>query len=102
MIPLDPYIVDVLMRDLAGHDRRPASFLVYLWLFAEQARKAAPVQVSYQEIAESVGISKSSAQAAVRWLARRKLISASKENATATPSYTVKTPWRSAGRHTAH
>jgi hypothetical protein len=25
-------VVDVLTRDLVGHDRRPASFLVYLWL----------------------------------------------------------------------
>jgi hypothetical protein len=24
---LDDYIVDVLMRDLVGHDRRPVSFL---------------------------------------------------------------------------
>ena len=34
MIEIDPYLIDVLMRDLAGHDRRPASFLVYLWLAA--------------------------------------------------------------------
>ncbi|HYL77451.1 MAG TPA: hypothetical protein VEU96_24770 [Bryobacteraceae bacterium] len=90
----DDYVIDVLMRDLVGHDRRPASFLVYLWLAAEQKRRKTPVQVSYQELAETVGISKSSAQTAVRWLLRRKLVAASKENATAMPRYTVLTPWR--------
>src|SRR5258708_37632461 len=96
MLQLDDYVVDVLMRDLVGHDRRPASFLVYVWLTSEQARRQGAVQVSYQELAESVGLSKSSAQAAVSWLVRRKLLAASNENATAIPSYTVRRPWRAA------
>jgi hypothetical protein len=98
MLNLDDYVVDVLMRDLVGHDRRPVSFLVYLWLFSEQARRQGAVHVSYQELAESVGLSKSSAQAAVSWLVRRKLLTASKENATAIPSYNVHSPWRGAAR----
>jgi hypothetical protein len=98
MLNLDDYVVDVLMRDLVGHDRRPASFLVYLWLTSEQARRRGSVQVSYQELAESIGLSKSSAQAAVSWLVRRKLLTASKENATAILSYTVRSPWRDAAR----
>jgi hypothetical protein len=93
MLTLDHYVVDVLMRDLVGHDRKPAAFLVYVWLAARQAPSKGAVQVSYQELAESVGISKSSAQAAVRWLIRRKLLAASKENPTAIPRYTVRTPW---------
>ncbi len=99
MLNLDDYVVDVLMRDLVGHDRRPASFLVYLWLTSEQARRKGSAQVSYQELAESVGLSKSSAQAAVSWLVRRKLLTTSKQNATAIPSYTVRRPWRDAARH---
>jgi len=98
VLNLDDYVVDVLMRDLVGHDRRPASFLVYVWLTAEQARRQGAVQVSYQELAESVGLSKSSAQTAVSWLVRRKLLAASKENATAIPSYTVRSPWTDAAR----
>ena len=98
MLNLDDYVVDVLMRDLVGHDRRPAAFLVYLWLTSEQARRQGAVQVSYQELAESIGLSKSAAQAAVSWLVRRKLLTASKENATAVPSYTVRSPWRDAAR----
>ena len=94
MLNLDDYVVDVLMRDLVGHDRRPAAFLVYLWLTSEQARRQGAVQVSYQELAESVGLSKSSSQSAVSWLVQRKLLTASKGNATAVPSYTVRSPWR--------
>jgi hypothetical protein len=94
MLALDDYITDVLMRDLVGHDRRPVSFLVYLWLAAEHKRRNGAVQISYQELAESVGVSKSSVQAAVSWLVRRKLLTASKENVTATPRYTVLTPWK--------
>jgi hypothetical protein len=95
MLTLDEYVIDVLMRDLVGHDRRPVSFLVYLWLAAEQQRQGKAVTISYQQLAESVGISKSSAQAAAGWLARRKLIAVSKAGFTATPSYAVQKPWAS-------
>jgi hypothetical protein len=95
MIALDDYVTDTLMRDLVGHDRRPAAFLVYLWLTAEQSRTSQPVQLSYQILAESIGISKSSAQSAVSWLIRRKLLTARKETVTSTPAYTVHTPWKS-------
>ena len=94
MPSLDPYITDVLMRDLVGHDRRPVSFLVYLWLAVEQEQKSAAVQISYKALAESVGVSKSSVQSAVAWLVRRRLIAASKASATATPSYSVLSPWK--------
>lgn len=101
MPAIDDYVTDVLMRDLVGHDRRPVSFLVYLWLAAAQERTGKPVQVSFQELAESIGISKSAAQAAVRWLIRRKLLAAAKHNATAVPCYTALAPWRDATRRAA-
>jgi hypothetical protein len=91
---IDDYVTDVLMRDLVGHDKKPASFLVYLWLAAEQQRRNSSVQISYQELAESVGISKSSAQTSVAWLIQRKLLSVSKATVTATPCYKVQSPWR--------
>jgi predicted transcriptional regulator len=90
---IDDYVTDVLLRDLVGHDRRPVSFLVYLWLLAEEQRRGSPVQISYQELAESIGVSKSSAQAAVAWLARRKLLATKKATVTATPVYRVLRPW---------
>ena len=91
---IDDYVTDVLMRDLVGHDKRPASFLVYLWLAAEQQRRDSAVQISYQELAESIGVSKSAAQTAVAWLAKRKLVQVSKATATATPKYKVLSPWK--------
>lgn len=93
MISLDDYVIDILMRDLVAHDRRPVSFLAYLWLTREQQRRAQAVQVSYRELAESIGVSKSSAQAAIGWLVRRKLLAATKANSTAIPRYTVLRPW---------
>jgi hypothetical protein len=117
MNQLDPYITDVLMRDLVGHDRRPVSFLVYLWLSThglathglatqkttagEQESRKPELQISYQELAENIGVSKSSAQAAVSWLVRRKLLAVSKENVTATPRYSVLSPWRERNRRRA-
>ncbi|MGC2636957.1 MAG: helix-turn-helix domain-containing protein [Acidobacteriaceae bacterium] len=98
MALIDDYVLDTLMRDLVGHDRRPVSFLVYLWLTAEQARHGRAIQVSFQELAESVGVSKSAAQAAVRWLERRRLLITAKANATSVPCYTVMTPWRDAAK----
>ena len=94
MPSIDEYVTDVLMRDLVGHDKRPVSFLVYLWLTAEQQRRDAPVRISYQELAESIGVSKSSAQTAVGWLLRRQLLQVSKATATATPIYKVQRPWQ--------
>jgi len=94
MTMIDDYVADVLMRDLVGHDKRPVSFLVYLWLAAEQQRRDAAVQISYQELAESTGVSKSAAQAAVSWLVRRKLLLVSKETVTSTPRYKVQRPWK--------
>jgi hypothetical protein len=98
MSSMDDYVIDVLMRDLVGHDRRPVSFLVYLWLTHTQKPGHAAVQVSYQVLAESVGVSKSSVQSAVSWLIRRKLLAVSKENATATSRYTILSPWRESAR----
>jgi hypothetical protein len=94
MIELDDYVTDVLMRDLIGHDKRPVAFLIYLWLAAEQQRRKTPVRISYQELAESIGVSRSSAQTSVSWLLRRKLLEAVRASVTATPSYRVLTPWQ--------
>jgi hypothetical protein len=94
MFTLDPYVTDILLRDLVGHDRRPASFLVYIWLTAEQQRRGTAVEISYQDLAESIGVSKSSAQSAVGLLIRRKLLAVNKATVTATPVYKVLTPWK--------
>jgi hypothetical protein len=91
---LDDYILDTLLRDLVGHDHRPAAYLVYVWLCGEHARRSTPLRISFQELAENTGLSRSAAQSAVSWLKRRKLISSTKENATDIPTYTLHTPWQ--------
>jgi len=93
-IKLDDYILDTLLRDLTGHDHRPAAFLVYLWLAGEQSRRKSPVDISYQELAENTGLSRSSTQSSIRWLIGRKLLTSAKATATAVPRYTVQFPWR--------
>lgn len=93
-LSLDSYILDVLMRDLTEHDKRPSAFLVYLHVWRQTmgaGRRFA--ELSYQEIAEGTGLSKSAVQGAVRLLRRRKLVSVAKKNATATPVYRVERPW---------
>lgn len=94
MVKFDEYITDTLMRDLVGHDRRPVSFLAYVWLAAEQQRRGKPVIISYNELAESIGVSRSSAQAAITWLIQRRLLGVTRASVTATPIYTVQTPWK--------
>lgn len=92
---LDDYVVDVLMRDLIGHDRQPTSFLIYLWFSFESSRlRRERVYASYQTVADAIGISKSAAQSGVRWLVRRKLLEATKTAPTAVPQYRVMRPWR--------
>lgn len=91
---LDDYVVDILMRDLVGHDHQPTSFLIYLWFSYETARsRRERVPVSYQTIADSVGVSKTAAQTSVRWLVRRKLIEVNRNSPTAVPTYRVLRPW---------
>ena len=93
-VSIDDYVLDTLLRDLTGHDRKPAAFLVYLWLTGEQARRNSAVAISYIELAQNTGLSRSSAQASVRWLVRRKLLTVTKATVTAVPIYTVQSPWR--------
>jgi DNA-binding MarR family transcriptional regulator len=94
MISLDDYVIDVLMRDLVGHDRSPVSFLVYLWIASEQRHTNGTLEASYKQIAEAIGVSKSSAQSAVGWLIKRELLACTKKTVTATPRYRALTPWR--------
>jgi hypothetical protein len=93
-ITLDSYVINTLMRDLIGHDHKPAAFAVYLWLAAEHQRTSKPVAISYAALSEETGLSRSATQAAVTWLLRRGLLAAKHASVTATPVYTVLKPWR--------
>ena len=93
-LSLDPHVVDVLLPDLIGHDKRPSSFVLYLWLYAMTkgvGRKSG--FFSYQMICDRTGLSKRAVQRAVIHLRRRQLIKVARKAPTAVPEYSVATPW---------
>jgi DNA-binding transcriptional ArsR family regulator len=94
-IPVDDYLLDVLMRDIVGHDRQPAAYLVYLHLYGVAARQRwKSVGASLREIAEATGLSKSAVQTALELLRRRELIASVSAHATAVPEHRVLRHWR--------
>ena len=94
-LALDTYIVDTLMPDLVGHDRQPSAFLVYLYLWRQTHGAGAPTtQVALIDIAEGTGLSKRAVQDALGRLAKRRLLTVTRESITAVPVYAVQRPWR--------
>jgi DNA-binding MarR family transcriptional regulator len=94
-IPVDDYVIDVLMRDIVGHDRQPAAYLVYLYLYGQAARtRWKPVPCSLRMLAEATGVSKSAVQTALDLLRRRELIETTIKHATAVPKQRVLRHWR--------
>ena len=93
-IELDEYVVDVLLPDLAGHDRSPAAFLVYVVLWTRLYRsEQRSTSISLQQLADLSGLSKSAVQGALRILKRRGLIKVAKVSATALPQYELVRHW---------
>ena len=91
---VDPYVCDTLMRDLVGHSRTSAAFLVYLQLYRwTHGNGRLSVAMSHAVLAESAGLSKRSVQTAISHLLERHLIRSHKPRPTAVPIYTVLTPW---------
>jgi hypothetical protein len=91
---LDAYVIDILLPDLVGHDRRPAAFLVYLFLLRRsQASKRDAVSVSLQTIATRTGLSKSTVQTAIRHLQRRGLLDPTVSATVTNPVRRVMRPW---------
>jgi DNA-binding GntR family transcriptional regulator len=90
-VELDAYVLDVLMRDLVGHDRSPSAFLVYLYLW--RRTRDGESRLPLQRIAEGTGLSKRGVQAAVGHLEDRRLLRVKRESITAVPEYAVLRPW---------
>lgn len=93
-IPIDEYVIDVLLPDLTAHDRASPAFLVYIVLWtalyrAEEKR----VALSLHKLSEQTGLSKSAVQNAIRVLKRRGLIRVVKAHATAVPEYELIRHW---------
>jgi DNA-binding transcriptional ArsR family regulator len=94
-IALDSYVLDVLMRDLVGHDKKPSAFIVYLYLAVRIEREMTHcVEASYGTIASATGLSKSAVQGAIGHLKRRRLVIVSRDSSTSTPQYRLHRHWR--------
>lgn len=94
-VPIDDYVLDVLMRDLIGHDQKPAAFLVYLHLYRQAARdKWRHISASVRTIADATGLSKSAVHEALKHLRRRELLATTTDYVTATPRHRILRHWR--------
>jgi Helix-turn-helix domain len=93
-VTIDWYVIDVLLPDLVGHDRRPAAFLVYLYLLRHARTKNGRrvVQASLQTIATRTGLSKSTVQNALRHLRRRVLLDPDVISTTSNPIRSLTDP----------
>ena len=93
-IALDSYLLDGLLPDLAGHDRRLASFAIYLYLYCQASEQPNwSVRMSHQSIAIATGLSRSAVQSALAHLQNRQLIATSRAHPTAVPFHRVLRPW---------
>src|SRR6185295_12518527 len=93
-VSIDGYVLDTLLRDLAGHDKRPSAFLVFLHLWNRtRGSDREEVRTSHQIIAELTGLSRSSVQTALKRLEKRGLIRSARTKPTAMPTYRVLRPW---------
>lgn len=94
-IRIDTYVLDTLMRDLVGHDRRASAYLVYLAILSSGGGK--PVALSHQQLADRVGLSKRVVQDAVAHLASRGLLVIARRGRTEPALVEPLTPWRRRG-----
>jgi hypothetical protein len=90
-IEIDAYVLDVLMRDLVGHDRSPSAFLVFLFLWRQTLTDES--RLTLRRIAEGTGLSKRGVQDAIGHLEERKLLRVTRKSITAVPEYAVLRPW---------
>ncbi|HTU82582.1 MAG TPA: hypothetical protein VMF61_10660 [Candidatus Acidoferrales bacterium] len=88
---IDRYVVDVLVRDLVGHDGRPAAYILYLYVLTRPQRR---VQLSLASLASGTGLSKRAVQLSVAWLEDRSLLEVVRTGPTAIPTYRALRPWR--------
>ena len=93
-IPIDEYVIDVLLPDVTGHDHAPTAFLVYIVIWTALYRaEQKHIALSLQELSEGTGLSKSGVQSAVRHLKRRGLVKVSKARPTSIPQYELVRHW---------
>lgn len=93
-VAVDAYVLDSLMPDLVGHDRRASALLVFLYLWRRTRGGSRPAVVSLSMIADGTGLAKRSVQTAFDHLRRRDLVGVRRASATAAPTVTLRCHWR--------
>jgi hypothetical protein len=93
-VGFDAYVIDSLLPDLVGHDRRPAAFVLFVYLWRKTRGGARPAVLSLRMMADGTGLSKRSVQLALQHLVRRDLVHTRRANATAAPTVTLDCHWR--------
>jgi DNA-binding MarR family transcriptional regulator len=81
------------MPDLVGHDRHPAAYLVFLYLWRHSSGRPPAVSQSLVEISEGTGLSKRAVQGALKKLVVRKLIDVQRDSITAVATYRLLRHW---------
>lgn len=91
-LSVDLYVLDSLMADLVGHDRRPSAYILYLALL-RLCTDSGSIGISLQGLATASGLSKTAVQRSVAHLKRRGLISIHANGPTQAPRYEILQPW---------
>lgn len=92
-LTVETYVLDSLMADLVGHDRRPSAYILYLALL-RLCNPAGTIGISLQGLATTTGLSKTAVQRSVAHLKRRGLITVRRKGPTHAPRYEILRPWR--------
>ena len=93
-VGVDAYVLDALMKELVGREKKPSAFLVYLHLWRRsRGGRIAGVSASLQAVSDGTGLSKSAVQDGIKVLVRRKLIRSIRASRTGVPKYDVRQPW---------
>ena len=88
---VEPYVVDVLLPDLVGHDRHPSAYLTYLYLYRH--REDGGVELTLRQISEGTGLLKRAVQSALVRLEARRLVTVDRATITSPGRYIVHRPW---------
>jgi hypothetical protein len=92
-IPVDAYVIDSLMPDLVGHDRRASAFIVFLYLWRRTRGGTKASVVSHGMMASGTGLAKRSVQVAFAWLRRRGLVEVKRASKTAASTIRLHCDW---------
>ncbi|MBI1403243.1 MAG: helix-turn-helix domain-containing protein [Porphyrobacter sp.] len=92
-VMLDAYVIDTLMADLVGHDRKPSAYIAYLALL-RLGGASGETAISLQGLATATGLSKSAVQRSIGHLIGRGLLSIQRGSPTDVPRYRCLSPWR--------